>query len=293
MNAREGFSNTPAPQRQHSLIARLSPNEIIEGAYRVHDMTLRKRANGFRFWEIVLSDRTGEIQAFHRADGCGVSRTIVSDQLVFTSFRTRLHEGRLVANIIDLDNLGEFPDPMLALDRLPRIRAYRPEYLDKLHDLIGEFRDPILREALERLIMEDRLMLNLIERGDDLFAKTVLAASIAPMLVLPSARNIESEDTAKIICFMRSVSLLRLKGEKAGKPSYDMNAWRAQRTLDRCGHIIAWLRMKNHRGAGWLASGFNSFGSWIKDHNDMAIRWAVLDAEKCVGLDKCDNWVSQ
>jgi len=225
-------SDTRLPHADHSLIARLGPGEVVEGGYRLEYLVLRNRHDRVPAWHARLADRSGAINAYLPAPGVQANSFLPPHTLVFAGFETQMSCGHLVALLRTLDVLGCDPQPELALARLPRSVAHLPEALDRLAELVAGMRSASLRGALQRLFLDDTLMLDWMARPDDLFARSVAAAMVAPEIVSPLFPEGSVGETALAACLMRPMGLLNVPD---GIPPDH------RRALKRCARALDWL----------------------------------------------------
>ena len=199
--------NPPA----HSLIARFGANEIVEGRYRFHSLNRKRTADGVELWHVALSDRSGVLDTYIQcADTDNVFYPFIPDIPVFARFKTRLHRGKLVADLIEFDPITGAPDIELAVHRLPRPSARSAIALDALAGLLDEMQSADLRHAVELMLANDMLALEWISAPDGAFDRSVHAAVIARELPRLSR---EEWELVAVACLFKDIGALSLHDE--------------------------------------------------------------------------------
>lgn len=283
MNTPRPFASAPAspssrnarlPHPDHSLIARLGSGEVVEGGYRLEFLVRRERHDRVPAWHARLADRSGTINAYLPANGVQVHACLPPNILVFVGFETQMFKGRLIATLRELDALGGDPRPELALDRLPRPVAHLPEALDHLADVVSALRSDALRGALQRLFLDDAMILDWIARPDDLFARSVAAAVAVPDILGSEYASRLDRETASVACLMRATGILEAPD---GTPPG------LRRALARCGRALEWLAGADPVSARRLRRLLGEAGGRL-DPATREIIAAVTQAETRAGL---------
>jgi len=262
----------------HSLIARLGPDERVEGCYRFQSLARRCNADGFEVWHVRLADRSGVIDTYRPCDGCDIVYRPDIDALVHVALRTRRFKDRLVADLIEFDAMNVVADPACALDRLPRSLAQSPETLDKLVDLVHGLRNGELRQALDQVLVDDRLMLSLISRPDDLLERTVDAAN----LIEEEMRYFGwvEQETAIVACLLHSMGDLILRDACYREEEQHLEKPRAALTLKRCEPALANLEQTRPTEGDWLRQVLTVGCAGVKDLVPLAIAVAMIRVER-------------
>lgn len=258
----------------HSLLARLGHDEVVEGGYRLEFLVRRERNDRVPAWHARLADRSGILNVYLPAQQVQINACLPPHTLVFAGFETQLFEGRLVGLLRTLDALGCDPQPELALERIPRPVAHLPDALDRLAEVVSGLNSAPLRGALQRLFLEDALMLDWIARPDDLFARSVAAAMVAPEIVSPLFPEGSVGETALAACLMRPMGLLNVPD---GIPPGH------RRALARCARALDWLAGADPVAAGRLRRLLGDAGG-RPEPQLMAILSAVARAEAGAGV---------
>lgn len=267
------------PQKsRHSLIARLGADERVEGCYRFQSLTRRRNADGFEVWHVRLADRSGVIDTYRPCEGCDILYRPDTDSLVHVAFRTRLFKDRLVADLIEFDSMNVVADPIGAIDRLPRPLAQSPETLDRLAELVHGLRDDALRQALEQVLVDDRLMLNLISRPDDLLERTIDAAN----LIEEEMRYFGwmEQETAILACLLHPMGELSLHDEHYLKEERQLEKPRAALTLKRCEPALARLEQTRPTEGNWLRQVLRVGCAGVEDLVPLAIAVAMIRVQR-------------
>lgn len=232
--------HNPKPSRQpvHSLIARMGPEERIEGYYRFQRLTRKRAADGMEVWHVRLADRSGVLDTYVPCeDAMDVVYPLPEHLLVHTAFRTRQFKDRLVADLLSLDPLVDIHEPGLALDRLPRPAASSGNTLDELAALVTGMHLPVLRHAVDLLLNNEPLAASWITATNQLFERSVAAATTA--LELPLGRD--ERDLLMVACLFREVGELPIF--ENWSHDYGMPPPIPTRclTLERCAPALQWL----------------------------------------------------
>ena len=237
-------------QSAHSLIARLGANEVVEGIYRFHSLNRKRTTDGVELWHVGLSDRSGVLDAWIPcAQTQNVFHHFIPDIPVFVRFKTRLHQGKLVADLIEFDPLTDVLDPALALDRLPRPSTRSAIALDALAGLLNDMQSTDLREAIDLLLVNDTLALEWISAPDGAFDRCVHAAAIATELPRLSR---EERQLLVVACLFKEIGALSLHDEwmrNFGQAPYVSPACL---TLERVGPALQYLDLVNRDAARTL-----------------------------------------
>ncbi|MDO8787413.1 MAG: hypothetical protein Q7J42_05015 [Sulfuritalea sp.] len=262
----------------HSLIARLGPDERVEGCYRFQSLARRCSADGFEVWHVRLADRSGVIDTYRPCAGGDIVYRPDIDTLVHVAFRTRRFKDRLVADLIEFDFMDVVADPACALDRLPRPLAQSPEVLDRLAELVHGIRHDALRQALDRVLVDDRLMLNLISRPDVLFERTVDAAN----LIEEEMYNFDwlEKETAILACLLHPMGELSLCDEYYVREEQALAKPRAALTLKRCEPALASLEQTRPTEGDWLRQVMGVGCAGVKDLVPLAIAVAMIRVQR-------------
>lgn len=262
----------------HSLIARLGPDERVEGCYRFQSLARRCNADGFEVWHVRLADRSGVIDTYRPCDGCDIVYRPDLDVLVHVAFRTRLFKDRLVADLVEFDAMNVVADPACAIDRLPRPLAQSPETLDRLAELVHGLRTDALRQALDKILADDRLMLNLIGRPDDLLERTVDAAN----LIEEEMRYFGwvEQETAILACLLHPMGELSLHDEHYLREERQLEKPRAALTLKRCEPALARLEQTRPTEGNWLRQVLRIGCAGVEDLVPLAIAVAMIRVQR-------------
>lgn len=262
----------------HSLIARLGPDERVEGCYRFQSLARRCNADGFEVWHVRLADRSGVIDTYRPCDAGDIVYRPDTDALVHVAFRTRLFKDRLVADLLEFDFMDVVADPACALDRLPRPLAQSPEVLDRLAELVHGIRYDALRQALDRVLVDDRLMLNLISRPDVLFERTVDAASLIEEEMY-NFHRVEKE-AAILACLLHPMGELSLCDEYYLREEQAQEKPKAALTLKRCEPALASLEQARPTEGDWLRQVLGVGCTGVTDLIPLAIAVSLIRVQR-------------
>lgn len=263
---------------RHSLIARLGPDERVEGCYRFQSLNRRRNGDGFEVWHVRLADRSGVIDTYRPCGGCDILYRPEADTLVHVAFRTRLFKDRLVADLLEFDAMNVVADPTCALDRLPRPLTQSPETLDRFAELVHGLRNGELRQALDQVLVDDRLMLNLISRPDTLLDTTVDAAN----LIEEEMRYFGwvEQETAVVACLLHPMGELILRDAYYVKEERHLEKPRAALTLKRCEPALVQLEQTRPEEGSWLRQVLGLGCAGIRDLIPLAIAVAMIRVER-------------
>lgn len=262
----------------HSLIARLGPDERVEGCYRFQSLARRCNADGFEVWHVRLADRSGVIDTYRPCEGSDIVYRPDTDALVHATFKTRLFKDRLVADLLEFDFMDVVADPACALDRLPRPLAQAPEVLDRLAELVHGIRYDALRQALDRVLVDDRLMLNLISRPDALFERTVDAANLIEE-EMHNFHRLEKE-TAILACLLHPMGELSLCDEHYLREEQALEKPKAALRLKRCEPALAVLEQARPTEGDWLRQVLGVGCAGVTDLIPLAIAVSMIRVQR-------------
>lgn len=154
-------SNTAivAQKVTHSHLAHLAPDERIRGTYRIHGMQMRKRSDGADFWEVTLTDRTGQILTYAWPEQLRIAYPLPRHTRVQVEYLTRLRGSQLVADLRSLDPVLA-DEPGLGLELLPRSLCSSPRLLERLVTVVQGLHHPALRGFVDHMLNRDEVALN-------------------------------------------------------------------------------------------------------------------------------------
>lgn len=236
---------TTLERSQHSLIARLSADERVAGYYRYAAHAHRRQHDGHTVWRIQLADRSGAIDTY-------ASRTLSTPfelppthQLAYAEFRTYLYQGRLLAQLLELDTLMEPPGTEAVVDRLPRTATRYPTAMDGLAELLNGLSVPALRHFVDRVLAQDALALAWV--GDDTngFLQAVVAAEVASQMPYFHAQE---RDLIVVGALLRHLGAVHLPGTPRTHREVPIGTL----TIERCATGLQWLAQAWPYGAGCL-----------------------------------------
>lgn len=134
------------------LISELNAKEDIEGAYLVKFLAIQTDKRGKAYLNLILMDKSGEIEARLWDDAADTFERIQQRDIVRVSGKVNLYQGRkqLVVSAIQKAAPNAYP-----LDRFTAASHFSAErmYADLL-EIVGKMEDPKARE-LAQMILED------------------------------------------------------------------------------------------------------------------------------------------
>jgi hypothetical protein len=262
----------------HSLIARLGPGERVERCYRFQSLAHRCNADGFAVWHVRLADRSGVIDTYRPCNRGELIYRPEVDALVHVEFKTRIFKDRLVADLLEFDFMDVVADPACALDQLPRPLTQSPEVLDRLADLVNGIHYDALRKALDCVLVDDRLMLNLISRPDALFERTVDAASLIEEELYHFDRL--EKETAILACLLHPIGELLLHDEYEVREGQALESPKAMLRLKRCEPALASLEHTRLTAGDWLRQVLGVGITGVRDLVPLAIAVALIRVQR-------------
>jgi len=145
-------------------------------------------------------------------------------------------------------------------------------------ELIHGLRNDALRQALDQVLVDDRLMLNLIGRPDDLLARTVDAAN----LIEEEMRYFSwvELETAILACLLHPMGELTLRDAYYLKEEQHLERPRAALTLKRCEPALASLEQARPTEGNWLRQVLGVGCAGVKDLIPLAIAVAMIRVER-------------
>ncbi|MCX7604520.1 MAG: HD domain-containing protein [Bryobacteraceae bacterium] len=127
----------------------LAPGQSVQGVFLVQSKDIRQKRTGEPYLSLVLTDRTGEIDAKMWDNVADVADTFDRDDFVRVRGETQLYQNRLQLTIYSLQRL---PDSEVDLeDFLPVSRRNPEEMWAELRSVIESIGNPDLKELLKAI----------------------------------------------------------------------------------------------------------------------------------------------
>lgn len=96
-------AQSPRREPNHTQLRSLRPMERFEGKYLLRNPQRLTRCDGTQYWKLVLADKTGWLIGYLWPEQHDSSADFLHGEEIFVEARARIHDGRLIADILSVD----------------------------------------------------------------------------------------------------------------------------------------------------------------------------------------------
>jgi 3'-5' exoribonuclease len=133
----------------------VEPNQTITGVFLVSSKEVRQKKTGEPYLSLILSDRTGDLEAKMWDNASEAMETFGKDNFIRVKGMIQVHQNRPQLSIHKLQPVVE--SEIDITDFLPASKRDRDEMFRELQALIAGFTNPFLKKLLESIFADEKI----------------------------------------------------------------------------------------------------------------------------------------